>query len=451
MCVKAYFNSSPFLGPGALVKDNWFYGNNTSEKIVDYQRRTHGIAYNVPLLWKSQFSGDGCEMEVFAILLQVAKQLNLTYLSEEALESTISHNIIGFDDIVKSFARNIGPAVTTHGKKRGQILRKVKNPSLPRRSPLLLNGEAELLHKLLSPFWDPLTEVKNNWVRWVITSGFSALSEHLRAIFNKRWNILTRYSNLTTKRLIELRKKSDVADNIRKGAVTQSVAARIPKERVNPVDEFLREILELIPKSELISAVGNLVGSTPTDQMSAEILLCTEISILYTKPDAPIIKEAFIPEKGANVSHIPAAEVKMVVSTCKALVGATAEAVVQLGNACSHSRTAAAQLKKFIHATSSINRMVDALKHWTILDLALRLVVISHPDIPVNRAEDIFMSFKKMTDRNFKTAEAQCDNIQTSMSGKATSTGESSRVVGEVNRFIGLWKEACDLIGKIIG
>jgi len=442
MCVKAYFANHPSLGAKALVKDNWFYGNNTSESLSEKGRPTIPVPYMTPGAWSSQFTS-GPAKELFGVLLHVAKGFQLQFLEAEALDNTIAANIASFDDVMRSFTRQIGPSIIRKDKKKAITIKKAKNPVLPRRSPLLINAEGEFIHKLLLPFWDPLDEIKKDYIRWIKSNSFEGLITYIRGVFNNRWSILTKYSTMTTKRLQELRKKSEELKNIRKATVSQQQAERIPKERQHPIDEFYKEITELIPEGAIEFAIGKLLGQVPESRVDAEILLCTEISLLYSRPELKVIP-AHVPARNpATWSSFKSDDILHIKNTISALSGHVSEAITSL-QGIPKWRSAAAAGRNASAVLYSLKSLCQSIENWEKIDLTKRMVVMRHPDIPVNSASEVLKVFLSYSSAHIKAATNKFDLLSQS-DNRFKSLGEATREAEVETSVIGSWNKAIRL------
>lgn len=341
--------------------------------------------------------------------------------------------MIGFDDVCNSFMRKSVTTTSIKGKKgKAATATKTRNPTLPRRSPVFLNREGDLVHKVLSCFWDPLTEVKEHYLEWILAYGFSAFSAKVKTVFDRRWNILAKYAQVTTRRLQELRKKGEEMKLLRKAQVNQQLAKRLPSERPNAVEDFYNEIIAIIPEGQLLRTVRYLTGSNPRDNTDARILLLTEIGLLYSKPDVGVINSVPSRPKEADTVSIEASEVIKVSTLLKALRLSAGETIQKL-NSLFSQRSSKSMAKQMPYAARNVEELLSLVKEWQALDAVVRVVVCENQPIPTSSAKELtdrFLSW--MRDNKEKLNNA----IEFLFIGTSVSRSEQTLTAGLLRRIL---------------
>jgi hypothetical protein len=302
LCVKAFFNNTSYLGSAALEKDHFYFGNNPGEKTM----KNDSINYDLPSRWSSLLTRDSEADGLLTIFNHIANVIQMNYLPNDNLKSLIDYNVEKFDTIaMKNFQ------ISYSSKKKKNVKTEVKRPNFPKRSPLFLNDEMALLEKLLRPFWTPLTEFKNDYVNWIITMGYNEVINAVTTIYKRRWQILSKFAKVTTKRLQEVRKTGPEAAAYRKSVVDSAHIQKMLEARRLKIETFYSEISSIIPDADLRGSVSGLHKGKPASDEDARNLILAEIGAVYLKPGIDLIttqKDVNITFSNIDIDEIVSAE-----------------------------------------------------------------------------------------------------------------------------------------------
>jgi hypothetical protein len=269
--VKKFFAHTPELGEEALIRDNFFFGNNPSEKTASGQE----VCFDLKRRFIGLFKEDQNAHHLYSVYLSCLSLFELNGFEEEEINKIIHNHIIKIDDMIRTTFR------TEYSKKKGKtVLSAVRKPNLPARSPLFLQAEMNLVHKLLSPFWDSLADLKRDYELRVFECGFASLKKQITDLYQLRWGILSKFAKVTTKRLQAIRKMTG-AEKLKKQEVTDVQLRAFIDTRGAKVFNFQDELADIIPTNGLIKAVGGLNKGSPTDDSQAKLLIAAECALGY--------------------------------------------------------------------------------------------------------------------------------------------------------------------------
>jgi len=230
--IKHYFANHKKLGADSLRNNNFYFGNNTKEvELVD--RREQPVLYwkkeILPGLLCNDYKYSGQMVSVFLNIIKNNARIN-TY------GSIISQNLITFSDMVNSnFSRDV--LVESHKNRRRY---KKKVPSLPSESPCLIKEEMSFIEE---QFFKPMKieSPGKSWESKVLHIGFLLLKKRYGKRYKLRAEFLLGFSKLTTKRLNEVRKVSNLG-RFRKADIKSENLMNALSVRKNPTRSFVSEL-----------------------------------------------------------------------------------------------------------------------------------------------------------------------------------------------------------------
>jgi hypothetical protein len=190
--------------------------------------------------------------------------------------------MISFQEFIKKFDRPIFEVKTVKGK----TIKKEKRrglPQKPTKSPLLLSCEMKVLNEFLTHAWSNLVHYEKSWHNLVLMFRRNSLSV-VTGTYQVRWQILERFSKLTSDRLNQVRKLPDMESNIKKRQVTSENVALVISNRKEAAatmatDEFLHilsnDVADAAYRAIKIKQPG-LFGASPAEYI--KYLLTSEYS-----------------------------------------------------------------------------------------------------------------------------------------------------------------------------
>jgi hypothetical protein len=230
---KHFFNNSKNLGARALAKDNFFFGNNPTEK--DSENKP--VLYLGKKRFLSLFTIESQADAMFELYQKILRQIGLSNLSEEDFQKTIGTNLISFNEIISKYART----QTEKRKGKKKIIGSTM-PNKPSQHPMLLRCESDLIERLVTPIWGNNKELSERWVSDVAQFGFSALFDSVKELYQRRWLILSKFAGLTTSRLKEVRKNDQKFLNTKKVDIPKEEIRQLILKRESPVTNFVTEL-----------------------------------------------------------------------------------------------------------------------------------------------------------------------------------------------------------------
>jgi hypothetical protein len=245
------FNSSDKLGIPALKKNHRFFGNNPQEmeKLGKKKIQVEYISKDLSLYfreeeWARQLS------QVLTTLLRFSGN----YLSEEVKLKAIQSNIISKSEIVSRYGTR---SITVESGRKNVLTKVEKVPHKPRKSPLLSIEEQRFINELIDPlFSDDIPDKTEDFVKYVLQHGYGKVVHKVAELSGKRAKFCTNFSNLTTKRLGEVRVSSNLSESARKKDVDLTRLQSFLSNRTDHASKLASEITALDPKGELF--IGEL-------------------------------------------------------------------------------------------------------------------------------------------------------------------------------------------------
>jgi hypothetical protein len=256
LIVKSVFAETQCLGPAALCKDNFFFGNKPEE--------THDKS-RVPFYVKMKLRSFFVEPEygdlVLGILNRVARTLGVSYLTESESDKMISDNLVPIDQLITSCY----PTVKISKGKRTE--EKVKKPNAIRTSPLYLKEEMELLRSITQPLFSDMKSLVDNYEQSVFVKGFDGVKSHIQDSINTRWETLQRFANRTKIRLQDIRKITGDGTKKKANIKTVDVTALLDNS-TDCAGRLVKEIKHIVGNNniiEILTATHGTVHQSPSD------------------------------------------------------------------------------------------------------------------------------------------------------------------------------------------
>jgi len=270
LLVKNVFERDKNLGPKALVKDNFFFGNNPSEVTPKGK-----IAFYLKTKLLSFFEDTEIGNLVYGILNHAASRIGFTHLLDDERDLAISDNLIPVDQLITSCY----PTVTT---RRGrQMTQQSRKPNPIRSSPLFLKEEMNLISSLTSLIFTDLGAFTKDYQFSVYTHGFSFVQSEIRRIINVRLETLQRFAHVTKERLQAIRKVSGKT-SVRKAGVLREDVLSLLRSTADPARKLVQELKHIIGAASFRGCYAYAYKRVPQNIPEFERLVYIKALDLYT-------------------------------------------------------------------------------------------------------------------------------------------------------------------------
>jgi len=248
-----------------LVKNHSYLGNDERSGIEKKERF-------IPkeYLMKA-FDDKDMAKAYWALVTTLFRALNLRQYDDIDFNSIVNSHIVSFDNYCKVFLRPV------YSKKKGKTdeITGYQRPKLPTSSPLLLSCEIKLIKDFVSPIWSELEIFKKSWVSILQREGYQKTIDRISAIYKSRWEIVRNISQMTTKRLQDIRKMVK-DEKLIKVKVTSDNLLQLLKSRVNPGKSFLDELFVIGGKEFngiLVSSLQTRFQSDDVEKMISAFII----------------------------------------------------------------------------------------------------------------------------------------------------------------------------------
>jgi hypothetical protein len=256
LIVKHQFIESKELGQVALKKDNFFFGNNPKEK----NERKNEVVFFLKHELASYFENSKAGELLFAICTSTARKIGFTYiLNLEEQDKIMRSAMTTFDDLLIDSYPVIERKV---GKK---VIEERRKPNIIKQSPLYTKEEMSLIHRCISPIFDDLVKLKENYYEQVYLQGFTALRNNVVRLIHKRVETLQRFSNRTKTRLQEIRRISKENEKKRKKDVAPTDVLAYLQKHDNPVYNLATEVKHMLGRNDWENILAIAFGMVPAD------------------------------------------------------------------------------------------------------------------------------------------------------------------------------------------
>jgi hypothetical protein len=270
--VKHYFSNEPRLGMAALKRDNFFFGNDPSEKDANGNTVPYYLKERLSSIFKSATHAKA----FMAVLNYISFTIQLDLLEGEELTKTVGYHLRDVDDILPDFYR------PEYAQRKGkQVLIGMRKPNPLRTSPVFLQEEMQILASLTAYKFQNLGPLKKDWQGLVNTYGYAEMYSDIRSIIQSRWQTLEKFAKVTTKRLQRTRTANPNVRLNRKVDVTRDNVIALLATRDHPETAFLREIEIIIPDTEFVDSVRVWKKRCPANLQEAKDIVHYNLSIMY--------------------------------------------------------------------------------------------------------------------------------------------------------------------------
>jgi len=270
LIVKNVFEQSKTLGSAALIKDNFFYGNNPSEK-----DKKETVPFYLKTRLISMFDNPEAGSLLFGIINLTASYVGFSYLHDDERDKVITDNLIPVDQIITACY----PTITV--KKKKQEVTKTRKPNPLRSSPLFTKEEMQLVTKCSSMVFADLGFLSENYESAVLSHGFVEVSKRIREIINVRWETLQRFAHITKIRLQDIRKIIN-DPQIRKAKVVKDHVTALLKAERDPASRLVGELLHIMGKNNLRNCYSYAFNESASSESQVKKLLYLKAFDLYS-------------------------------------------------------------------------------------------------------------------------------------------------------------------------
>jgi hypothetical protein len=242
--IRDEFRSNPRLGDKALIKDNYFFGNNPGEVTTQGQP--------VPFILKSKLMASIDKSEtanaVYGFICYISNLVRLDNVPDEIYWKTIANSVKPFDQMVSKHYNAV------YSRKKGKtVLVGYRRPNLPKSSRLLTQGEMNLLINFIKPVFTQLDKIQKDYIELIYEIGYQAVEDMVTDNITLRWQILQKFGKVTKLRLQTIRKLVPGASAKKKADVVPDDVSVLLQRRTSPYMKYAEEVLSLIPSNLQVS------------------------------------------------------------------------------------------------------------------------------------------------------------------------------------------------------
>jgi hypothetical protein len=286
LIVKSVFEDTDELGPSALLRDNFFFGNNPMEKSSNGSK----VPFYLKMKLRSFFEDPGMGDIILGFLNKVAQLIGVSHLTEVESDKMIKESLIPVDKLIS----DCYPSITVGKGKKTSIKKKKPNPI--RTSPLYHKKEMELVTAITSPLFSELDYIVKDYENSVFSKGFKALQERIRLIINIRWETLQRFANRTKIRLQDIRKITK-DDKLRKANVLPEHVTALLRDQPEMPMRLVREIQHIVGKQDIMYLYSSTFKQAPESVAQTWGLVYKKAYNLYNEIDEAVSKKAGTPKQ----------------------------------------------------------------------------------------------------------------------------------------------------------
>jgi hypothetical protein len=259
--VRGHFRNTNSLGLGALRKNQKFFSNDPQ---VDAKTRSLKESSMIDYHLSNYLSDKKEVPEIRKVITSLLEKCALMGLPDDHRAAAEKQNLVTFNEIQDHYRRKPLGAMKPR-KKDSKKSEMGKLPEKPSTSPLMTKVELEKYSDMTGPIWQSLDMLSKTYYSRVKLDTFDRVRDRIASTFNVRWELLTAYSSVTTKRLREVRailKDSRLA----KSRVTESDLTAMLKNRTNKDLKWVLEQSELIKPLSRVEDIAHrksLLNSEP--------------------------------------------------------------------------------------------------------------------------------------------------------------------------------------------
>jgi hypothetical protein len=282
LIVRSVFNRTEELGLSALIKDNFFYGNNPGET-----SNSNSVPFYIKMKLRSFFDKSEIGELLFGIVNATATSVGVSYLTEVESEKMIGESLIPIDSLISECYPTL---LVKRGKKQSKEIRK---PNPIRSSPLYTKDEIKIISDLTSSIFTELESVSKDYENCILSSGFTSVKKQIHDVINLRWETLQRFANQTKIRLQDIRRITG-EDKLRKAGVKPIHVTALLESLPNASGRLHSEVRHILGAYDVNTAYTRAYKSSPATSQEAWALIYKRIHTMYENTRAnPNIKTTF--------------------------------------------------------------------------------------------------------------------------------------------------------------
>lgn len=249
LLVRAEFEKTRTLGLAALKPDNQFFGNYPMSK---GSRTPDQPGLEIKARMVSTLGSYKYRKTIWSMIQRIASIVRLRGLNDLDYNNTIEKHLRSFDDVSNESRR----VLNTKTKRKKQNAKNDVLPSKPSSSPLYLSGEMKEILRIIDPVWTSLEPLKDEWLGAIQRAGFVTVRNEVRTQYTKRWEILSKFASLTTKRLQVVRSFLDLKKSISKRDIESTNIIDWIKSLQDPDKVFWTDISTLVENDKDVIVHG---------------------------------------------------------------------------------------------------------------------------------------------------------------------------------------------------
>lgn len=362
------------IGLKGLKKDNFFFGNNIKEVNAQKQPVKYALKSAVSRFFKDIKVGEA----IFDIFSKFAHKIGLDNHTEQNYNHAMELYTESFDKYIARFSR------TTVTQIKGRtVVKLLRRPGKPTRSPLFTKGESGVLQQLLTPLWENMDLFQKEWIQYLKQWGFASVDERISSVMDTRYKALEAFARATTNRLNTIRKDSTEKDKKRKADVTRNEVEGLLRKRENLIAISASEISSIIPSNMLVYCVNEGLNKESTKVRNGQEALSVIKSALYVAYEQEkIIEKLDKPKDLENpLSDEDFARTFNVTSDVLSRIGALKDYIRSLANFRKHTTAQVKNLAMVTNIMQNIKKSItsiDALDE-TVKTFAWRQMSLRYP------------------------------------------------------------------------
>jgi len=270
LIVRNMFKNTEELGMNALVRDNFFFGNNPGE--IENKR---SVSYYIKTRLKSFYSEPIIGDLIYTLINYCADFIGFSNLKESEADIAIADSICPIDSVIASCYPTITKKI---GKNSVSQKRKPKNL---RASPLFTKEEMSLITKYTTSVFSELEIFQKDYINAVFTNSFDKVRTLIKENINMRWDVLARFAHITKSRLQDIRNISKES-TLRKANVKKSHVDALLNHRTDLSNSFVNEMKHILAKLPLFDIYVKTYNSKPFTPSEIWQRIYHESSKVYT-------------------------------------------------------------------------------------------------------------------------------------------------------------------------
>lgn len=257
LIVKNVFLDTPELGIKALDKDHFFFGNNPGESV-----KKEKVPFYIKMKLRSFFAEARWGDFLFGLINKACQSTCFVHLTESEQDKVVEYNINPLDKLITSKY----PVTDLLNKKGHKVGEEVKKPKVIRSSPLYKKYEMDLIHLIIAPLFNDLTDLNSQYKEIVLSDSYASVEKRIESSIKVRRDVLARFANRTKMRLQDIRMYAN-DQTIRKAKVTLNHQELLLNNIADPATSLVNDIFYIIgnigsPKDLISYATKKRLEST---------------------------------------------------------------------------------------------------------------------------------------------------------------------------------------------